>query len=109
MWARVARYEVAPERIDDAVRGFESIAEELGAIEGSRGAYLLVDRENGRSLTVTLWEDYNTMCGSEVAAARMRKDAMDGAEGTVEAVELYEVSVGFGQRASAASGTTGAR
>ena len=107
MWARVARYEVEPERIDDAVQGFESIAAELGKIEGSKGAYLLVDREDGKTMTITFWEDRQALSTSEVAAARMRREAMAPADGSVQAVEVYEVSVEFGERASLAGEAAG--
>jgi len=96
MWARVARYEVEPERLDDAVDGFENAASSLAELRGTRGGFLLVDREDGAALTVTLWENYDLMCASEVAAAGLRRQAMEQAQGTVAAVHLYEVAAEFG-------------
>ena len=96
MWARVARYEVEPERIDQAVEGFEAAAEGLADLRGTRGGFLLVDRNDGSALTVTLWEDYDSLCASEVAAAGLRRQAMEQAQGAIAAVSLYEVAAEFG-------------
>jgi predicted secreted protein len=96
MWARVARYEVEPERLDAAVEGFESAAQALGELKGTRGGFLLVDREVGAALTVTLWDTYDLLCASEVAAAGLRRQAMEQAQGTIAAVHLYEVAAEFG-------------
>jgi heme-degrading monooxygenase HmoA len=96
MWARVARYEVESERLDAAVEGFENAAEALAGLKGTRGGFLLVDRDDGAVLTVTLWESYDSLCASEVAAAGLRRQAMEQAQGTVAAVHLYEVAAEFG-------------
>jgi heme-degrading monooxygenase HmoA len=96
MWARVARYEVEPEQLDAAVEGFESAARSLAELRGMQGGFLLVDRDDGAALTVTLWESYDLMCASEVAAAGLRRQAMEHAQGTVAAVHLYEVAAEFG-------------
>jgi predicted secreted protein len=96
MWARVARYEVEPEKLDDAVQGFEGAAEGLEALRGTRGGFLLVDRDEGAAITVTLWESYETLCASEVAAAGLRRQAMSEAQGSIASVSLYEVAAEFG-------------
>ena len=70
-------------------------ANALADLRGTRGGYLLVDRESGEALTVTLWESYDLMCASEVAAAGLRRQAMEAAQGTVAAVHLYEVAADF--------------
>jgi len=97
MWARVARYEVEPERLDAAVEGFEDAAKSLADLRGTKGGFLLVDREGGAAVTVTLWESYDLMCASEVVAAGLRRRAMEQADGTVAAVNLYEVAAEFGE------------
>jgi heme-degrading monooxygenase HmoA len=95
MWARVARYEVEPERIDAAVEGFEAASERLAGLRGQRGGFLLVDRDDGSAVTVTLWESYDLLCASEVAAAGLRREAMADAQGSVASVSLYEVAAEF--------------
>ena len=97
MWARVARYEVEPERLDAAVEGFENAAKDLAGLKGTRGGFLLVDREEGAAVTVTLWESHDLLCASEVAAAGLRRQAMADAQGSVASVALYEVAAEFGK------------
>jgi heme-degrading monooxygenase HmoA len=100
MWARVARYEVEPERLDAAVEGFEKAAAGLAALRGTRGGFLLVDREEGAAMTVTLWESHDLLCASEVAAAGLRREAMAEAQGSVASVGLYEVAAEFASGAN---------
>jgi heme-degrading monooxygenase HmoA len=95
MWARVARYEVDPEQMDAAVRGFEAATEQLRGLRGTRGGYLLVDRENGSAQTVTFWESHEALSASEVLAAGLRRQAMEEAQGQVSAVGVYEVAAEF--------------
>jgi hypothetical protein len=97
MWARVARYEVSPDRLDEARDAFEEGSQELGGLEGARGGYLLVDRESGAAITFTLWESYDAMCRSEVPAASLRRRAIGAVDGGVQAVECFEVAVEFEQ------------
>jgi heme-degrading monooxygenase HmoA len=100
MWARVARYEVEPEQLDVAVAGFEDASQALAGLKGTRGGFLLLDREDGSAVTVTLWDSYDSLCASEVAAAGLRRQAMEQAQGNVAAVHLYEVAAEFGNGSS---------
>ncbi len=91
MLARVARYQVEPDRCDDAVRAFEEAAGELGQLQGSVGGYILVDSENGTTMTVTLWEDQRALDASETHAATLRQRAARAADGEVQAVWVFDV------------------
>jgi heme-degrading monooxygenase HmoA len=95
MWARVARYEVEAEHMDAAVRGFEAASERLAGLKGTRGGYLLVDREDGSAFTVTFWESRDALSASEVVAAGLRRQAMEEAQGQVSSVGVYEVAAEF--------------
>jgi hypothetical protein len=95
MQARLSHYTVDPERMDEAIRGFEQAAEGLREIEGNVGGYLLVDREQGKLITLTFWQNQAALTGSEVRAASLRRRAVHGVEGTVEAVYCYEVPLDF--------------
>ena len=99
MWARVARYVVEPERMDAAVVGFETASQALSELRGTRGGYLLIDREDGSAMTVTLWDSHDALRASEVAAAGLRRQAMEEAEGNVASVGVYEVAAEFGSGA----------
>ena len=93
--ARLSHYSVDPSRVDEAIRGFEEAAANLRGIPGSTGGYLLVDRTEGRLISVTFWENEAALSGSEVRAANLRRQAVADAEGTVEAVHCYDVPVDF--------------
>lgn len=92
MFARVVRYTVDPERCAEALQALEGAAKEIGAIEGSSGGYVLADGDNGRLVTVTLWEDQAAMEASEVRATRLRQDALRPVEGDIDSVERLRVA-----------------
>lgn len=92
MWARVSSYEFGgDESVEEGIRAFErALTEEDFQMEGMRDAYLLVDREDGKALTITLWESEDAMRASEEAADRVRRDAAGDA---VRDVDRYEVAL----------------
>jgi hypothetical protein len=95
MQARLVQYSVEPERVDEAVRGFQEASVELQQLNGNKGGYVLVDRDTGQLFTLTLWDGHGALSNSEVRAAGLRKRAMEAAEGTVESVRSFEVAVEF--------------
>ena len=103
MFARVARYAVAPEKIDEAVESFREAASSLEQLEGMEGGYVLVDADAGTTITLTLWRNQNVMEASETRASILRQKAAQTADGQVQSVERFEVAVEFaGDRAEAA-------
>jgi heme-degrading monooxygenase HmoA len=100
MLARVARYEVASERIDDAVQAFGDAAQEIQELAGFAGGYLLVDYEDGRTMTLTLWENQAAADSSESAARAARNQAANAVDGSVLSVETFEVAQELTVRAS---------
>ena len=96
MYARVARYSVPPEEIENAVRGFEDAGRGLQELEGLVGGYLLMDPEDGTTMTLTLWENHAAMAQSETRAAVLRQRAVRDVAGSCEAVNTYEVALEFG-------------
>jgi hypothetical protein len=99
MFARVARYKIPEENLDDAVAAFSQAGEQLIDIEGNAGGYLLVDRDNSTALTVTFWENRAAMESSEVRASRLRSDAVGPYGGEIQAVDRCEVAVDFSEQA----------
>ena len=75
MLARVARYEVEAERIDDAVRVFGEAATAVEGLAGFAGGFVFVDQEDGRTMTVTFWDNTAALENSEPAAGRARRSA----------------------------------
>ena len=95
MHARLARYAIEPDRIDDAVEGFREAGRELAGLEGFRGGQLLVDAEAGTLMTLTLWENRAAVDRSEVRAATLRQRALRDVDGEVQSVTCYEVPFEF--------------
>jgi heme-degrading monooxygenase HmoA len=92
MLARVARYEFDPARIDAAVQAFADAAVEIEHLQGFAGGYVLVDPEDGRTMTVTLWENAAVLENSEHVAGRARRRAAESVGGSVLSVEKFEVT-----------------
>ena len=92
MLARVARYEVGPDRIDDAVDSFGQAAQTIQDLTGFAGGYVLVDHEDGRTMTITLWENLAALESSESAARSARNEAANAVGGSVLSIEKFEVA-----------------
>ena len=92
MLARVARYEVPSDRIDEAVESFGQAARQVEQLEGFAGGYLFVDHEDGRTMTLTLWENQAALENSERSAGKLRREAASSVEGSVLSVEKFEVA-----------------
>jgi quinol monooxygenase YgiN len=95
MYARVVRYHVDPDRCDEALEALEVAVREIGDIKGITGGYVLVDGDNGRIITITLWEDQAALEASEVRASRLRQEALRNVEGDIESVERLRVASGI--------------
>jgi heme-degrading monooxygenase HmoA len=92
MLARVARYEVPSDRIDEAVEAFGRASNEVEQLEGFAGGYLFVDHEDGRTMTLTLWDNQAALENSERSAGKLRREAASSVEGSVLSVEKFEVA-----------------
>ena len=103
MFASVSTYQGPPEQIDEGLRyAQENIVPSLQEVEGFEGVYLLVDRQSGKVLTVTLWESEEALRASEEEANKLRGEhrgrwdqvAAEEAAGPEGAgVEWYEVAI----------------
>ena len=100
MLARVARYEVASDRIGDAVAAFGDAAREIEGLDGFAGGWVLVDHEDGRTMTVTLWDNFAALENSERTAGKLRREAAGAVGGSVLSVEKFEVAQELGARQS---------
>ena len=92
MLARVARYEVDSSRIDDAITAFGEAVKEIEGLEGFAGGFLLVDHEDGRTMTLTLWDNFAALENSERSAGKFRREAAGSVGGSVLSVEKFEVA-----------------
>ena len=94
MFARVSTYTGTSDEIDEAIRQVrENVLPTVEQLDGYKGAYFLVDRQNGKSLTMTFWESEEAMRTSEETANSMRSEIADALETQMIGVERYEVAV----------------
>jgi len=96
MQARVARYEVAPERCEEAIDAFLDAAREIAAMDGFESGYVFVDSETGETMTLTFWENQTAAEASATRAATARRRAVTAVEGEVASVQGFDVVREFG-------------
>ena len=91
-----ARMTVLKGSAADAEAGIANFRENVAPLakEQGKGAILLLDRESGKAVAITLWQDEEAMKASEERANALRADARQimGA-GDEPTVERFEVAV----------------
>lgn len=92
MFARVSVYQSEPDRIDDVAKSFEN-RRGVQELQGFIDAYVLVDRNSGKAITLTLWENEQAANESAEKAKELRDSAAEEFGGSVESVETYEVAL----------------
>jgi heme-degrading monooxygenase HmoA len=103
MFARVARYDVVPDRTGEAIDAFRAAASELEGASGLRGGYVLADWEDGAIMSLTFWENRAAMDDSESKAAALRQQAAKSVDGEIVSVHNFDVPIEIG---TAVSSTT---
>jgi hypothetical protein len=95
MYARVTMVTGgSPDQAEQGIANFRDNA--LAGVKelGARGGMLLIDRQSGEGMAITLWEDEATMQASEEQANELRRAALQALGSTEEPrVERYEVAV----------------
>jgi hypothetical protein len=91
MYARVARFESDPARLDEAIEMVRGEVESDEVPEGLEGAkmLMLVDRQSGRSIGITLFDSEDAMRRGDEALNAMSP----GDTERRTSVEFYEVPV----------------
>jgi hypothetical protein len=91
MYARVATFQSDPSQVDDAIQMVRGDVESGDTPEGLEGAkmLMLVDRETGKGLGVTLFESEEAMRRGDEALNAMSPGAAEART----SVEFYEVPV----------------
>ncbi len=93
MHARVTTVSGSPDSVDAGIESFRTNVLPFAREEG-QGAILLVDRERGEAIAITLWEDEQALRRSEERANALRADAADQMGAAQNpAVARYEVAV----------------
>jgi heme-degrading monooxygenase HmoA len=96
MFASVSTYQGPPDQIDEGLRyAQENIVPSLQEVEGFEGLYLLVDRQSGKVLTITLWESEEeaTQLRSEHRGQWDQVPTTGAGSQEVAGVERYEVAI----------------
>jgi heme-degrading monooxygenase HmoA len=96
MFARVARYEVPPDRTQEAIDAFHDAVAQLEGTEGLEGGYVLVDYEDGAIMSMTLWENRMALDESERKASALRQDAAKRVDGRIVSVQSLDVAIDIG-------------
>ena len=92
MFARVSTYEVRVERLDEMHHeGMEHVLPALEMQDGFSGGLVLADRQSGKVLAVTLWENEQAMDATEDASHWLRIFSAQSSGGTISSVQRYEV------------------
>jgi hypothetical protein len=95
MYARVTMVTGgSPDQAEQGIANFRDNA--LAGVKelGARGGMLLIDRQSGEGMAITLWEDEAAMQASEEQANELRRAALQALGSTEEPrVERYEVAV----------------
>jgi hypothetical protein len=92
VFARVTQYDVSPEHLKQGHRAIEDhVIPALRMQSGYSGGLLLGNPEDGKMLTVTLWETEQEMHATDEAAYWFRAFGAEEAGGAVADVETYEV------------------
>lgn len=94
MHARVTMIKGSPDQAEQGIANFRDNVVPAIKEMGGHGGLLLVDRESGSAMAITLWADEAAMRASEESANELRRTAsaeMGAAE--QPRVERYEVAV----------------
>ena len=93
MHARVTTLSGSPAEADAGIENFRSNVVPFAREQG-KGAILLVDRQSGEAIAITLWDDEEAMRASEERANSLRAEAADQL-GAAQAPSIgrYEVAV----------------
>ena len=93
MYARVTTFTGSAAEAEAGIASFRANVVPW-ARESGRGAILLLDRESGAGIAMTLWDDEESMRASEERANALRADAAEQMGATNEpGVGRYEVAV----------------
>jgi heme-degrading monooxygenase HmoA len=92
MFARVTRFNIRPESLQQGHHQIkEHLIPALRMQKGYSGDLLLANKEDGKMLAVTLWEDEQQMHATDEAAHWFRLFGAQAVDGMVTDVETYEV------------------
>lgn len=94
MHARVTTISGSPADADAGIDNFRANVVPFAREQGGKGAILLVDRDSGEAVAITLWDDEQSLQATEESANTLRAGAADEM-GAADAPKVgrYEVAV----------------
>ena len=93
MFARVFKLQVSPDQMDQFVQPMQQTAPAIRESNGFRAGYLLVDRQAGEAMTVTLWDTEEDLRASSPSARQIISGALQAAGATPSEPKTYEVAI----------------
>jgi hypothetical protein len=93
MYARIATFEGDPANVDEAIRRVKGEVEGGSpppGLENAKGMMMLVNRENGKGMGLTFFENEDDLKRGDEALNNM---SPGGGGGRRTAVEFYEVAI----------------
>ena len=92
MHARLTTLSGSPDNADAGIANFRDNVVPYAKSDG-KGAILLIDRESGKAVAITFWENEEAMRASDERANALRADAAEQMGAAQPTVERYEVAV----------------
>jgi heme-degrading monooxygenase HmoA len=95
MFARVSTYQIEDDaRLTD---GFKRATGPLEDVAGFAGAFFLLDSDGRKAMSITLWDDEDTLEASVEKGNQLRQGAIGGGAGSIDSVDHYEVVLTAGR------------
>ena len=92
MFAQVISFQESPDEVEAGIKHVEEeVLPALKGADGLRAGYWLVDRENGKRLSVMVWESDNAAEAGMAAIEARRAELGNGPRPTPSSVERLEV------------------
>jgi len=95
--ARLSTFEGPPDAIDRMREDFNRLGDELQEMKGFEEAYLLVDRDAGRAVAFTRWDNRAALEASTEKANEMRERVASAAQYEIKTVDSYEIALRVGR------------
>lgn len=94
MHARVSLIKGSSDQVDAGITNFRENVVPFTREGGGKGSLMLVDRQTGKVIAITLWESEEALRASEEKANQLRAQAAEqGGATEAPTVERYEVAV----------------
>ena len=94
MFARVSNYEIGD--APALVAGFERATGPLEEMGGFAGAYFLLSQDAGKAISITLWDDEESLNAGVEKANELQRNAVAEGGGSITSVDHYEVALTAG-------------